>query len=159
MKKTVLLDSTILEYTLLKSGDNEISFEMEGESYSFSVRDLEDKLILTNHGENTTVLYARKEEEILLSLGVKSFSLKDRKARRERDVAKEENPMVSPMPGKILKILVSQNDEVSKGDILMIIEAMKMEYTIKASHSGLIENIPFQEGDLVENGVPLLHIK
>lgn len=56
--------------------------------------------------------------------------------------------MVSPMPGKISKLLVKNGDRVAKGDRIMILEAMKMEHPIKATQDGVV-TFAVQEGEVV----------
>jgi len=65
----------------------------------------------------------------------------------------------SPMPGKILKVLVQPNDTVQIGDPLVIISSMKMENTIEAQTDGTVEEIFVKPEDNVEAGVMLLVIK
>lgn len=61
----------------------------------------------------------------------------------------------SPMPGNILKINVTAGQKVSEGDVLMILEAMKMENEIVASRSGTVAQILVNKGAVVETGTPL----
>ena len=56
------------------------------------------------------------------------------------------------MPGTISKYNVKLGDQVSKGDQLLILEAMKMENALSAPKSGIITEIGFKEGDLVSKG-------
>ncbi len=64
----------------------------------------------------------------------------------------------SPMPGNILKINVSQGQQVSEGDVLIILEAMKMENEIVATKSGAVAQIAVTKGAVVETGTPLIVI-
>lgn len=64
----------------------------------------------------------------------------------------------SPMPGNILKILVSQGQQVNEGDTLIILEAMKMENEIVASKAGSIAQIAVTKGQVVETDAPLVVI-
>ena len=61
----------------------------------------------------------------------------------------------SPMPGNILKINVAQGQKVNEGDVLMILEAMKMENEIVATCSGTVAQIVVTKGSVVETGAPL----
>ncbi len=56
----------------------------------------------------------------------------------------------SPMPGKILEICVKEGDQVAAGDVLLILEAMKMEIEIPASEGGTVSAIKVSEGAQVE---------
>jgi len=64
----------------------------------------------------------------------------------------------APMPGMVVKLLVEEGTEVSSGDTLMIIEAMKMENSIKSNRSGVIKNIRATAGSPVEKGQLMLEI-
>ncbi len=64
----------------------------------------------------------------------------------------------SPMPGNILKINVSQGQQVTEGDVLIILEAMKMENEIVATKSGSVAQIAVTRGAVVETGTPLIVI-
>ena len=69
-----------------------------------------------------------------------------------------EGGLVAPMPGKILKIMNKKGAKVKAGDTLIILEAMKMEHTIKASDQGIISDLFVKVGDQVENGSLLMKI-
>ena len=67
-------------------------------------------------------------------------------------------PVTAPMPGNILKILVSQGQQVNEGDTVIVLEAMKMENEIVASKSGTVAQIVTTKGATVETGAVLLVI-
>ena len=60
------------------------------------------------------------------------------------------NSVKSPMPGKILKIIVSKGKKIKKGDVVLILEAMKMEQEIKTEIDGTVSDITVSEGDTVK---------
>jgi len=65
----------------------------------------------------------------------------------------------APMPGKVIKINVSENDKVRKNQTLAIVEAMKMENEIKSSIDGIVKKIYCKSGDLVETQNPLIELE
>ena len=67
--------------------------------------------------------------------------------------------IVAPMPGKVVALLVSPAQEVSAGQGVIVIEAMKMENELKASGPGVIKEIKVQEGDGVSGGDVLVIIE
>ena len=64
----------------------------------------------------------------------------------------------SPMPGNILKINVSNGQKVNEGDVLLILEAMKMENEVVATKAGTVAQIVVATGAVVETGAPLVVI-
>ena len=64
----------------------------------------------------------------------------------------------SPMPGNVLKIKVSVGQKVNEGDVLLILEAMKMENEIAATRSGTVAQVVVAAGTVVETGSPLIVI-
>jgi biotin carboxyl carrier protein len=63
------------------------------------------------------------------------------------------------MPGLVLNILVEAGQEVSKGDALLILEAMKMENVIKASGDGKVRSVKVKKGDAVDKGLLLVEME
>lgn len=64
----------------------------------------------------------------------------------------------APMPGTILKVNVTAGQRVKSGDVLMILEAMKMENEIMAPKDGTVASVDVQAGSSVENGTLLCSI-
>ncbi len=63
------------------------------------------------------------------------------------------------MPGKIIRLLAAQGDQVAEGDVICILEAMKMENELKAPKSGTVKAIHVQAGQDVEMGTVLAEIE
>jgi 3-methylcrotonyl-CoA carboxylase alpha subunit len=70
-----------------------------------------------------------------------------------------DHSMSAPMPGVVLKILISQGQQVTKGTALLILEAMKMEHVIAAPRDGTVAAIYCSEGELVQPGKDLIELK
>ncbi len=69
-----------------------------------------------------------------------------------------EGSLTAPMPGVVRAVHVRAGDRVAEGDTLLVLEAMKMEYTISAFADGVVEQINYSEGEQVSEGVELLAI-
>lgn len=65
----------------------------------------------------------------------------------------------SPMPGKVVKVLVAEGDEVEEGQGVVVVEAMKMENELKAPKAGTVVELSASEGQLVEGGAVLVVIE
>ena len=67
--------------------------------------------------------------------------------------------LIAPMPGKVIDLKVKVGSKIKKGDTLVILEAMKMEHTVKATEDGVIDELFISNHDQVENGALLMVIK
>lgn len=65
---------------------------------------------------------------------------------------KKGGDLSSPISGKVVSVKVKNGDSVKKGDVLMVIEAMKMEYLIRAPFDGKVKKVNFKEKDQIEIG-------
>jgi len=63
--------------------------------------------------------------------------------------------LLAPMPGMIVKYLVNEGDSVTKGDAVVVLEAMKMENSLTAPADGVVKSIKFVSGDSVAKGAVL----
>jgi 3-methylcrotonyl-CoA carboxylase alpha subunit len=66
--------------------------------------------------------------------------------------------LFAPMPGLVRRVEVSPGSKVLRGQILMVLEAMKMEHAIRSPRDGVVSRIAYREGEQVEQGVPLVEI-
>lgn len=104
------------------------------------------KITFKINGKRTTVQVKDKYDLLLQQFGIN-------KARKQAaEVIK------SPMPGKILNILVSEGQTVKKGDTLLILEAMKMENALKAPVDGVVKKIAVTKGTSVEKNQLLIEL-
>lgn len=67
-------------------------------------------------------------------------------------------PLASPLTGSVFEVLVAEGQEVQMGEVVVILEAMKMENEVRSDRSGQVTAIVIQEGDLVRVGTPILYI-
>lgn len=84
----------------------------------------------------------------------------DRGARgRVRKRRHEDAGLSAPMPATVVNVHVEPGQRVAKGDVLIVLEAMKMELHIKAQRDGTVRAIACRPGELVQPGVPLLELE
>jgi len=77
----------------------------------------------------------------------------------EQHTGAGDNALTAPMNGTIVTLLVTPDSPVEKDQPLMVMEAMKMEHTIKAPYNGRLLEFYYQPGDLVDGGAELLHLQ
>lgn len=66
--------------------------------------------------------------------------------------------IVCPMPGKVLDIMVKPGDAVAAGQVVVMLEAMKMEIEVRADSAGVVSAIAVKKGDTVEGGMVLVKL-
>ena len=98
-----------------------------------------------------------------VTVGARRYHLEVCDPRRRRHSAPDglhEGPqeILAPMPGRIVKILVTENQEVGQGEGLLVIEAMKMQNELRAPRAGRVDRIYVKEGVGVETGFKLLRL-
>ena len=65
----------------------------------------------------------------------------------------------SPMPGKITAVMKGEGESVKQGEVVMVLEAMKMEHPIEALADGVVEGLGGKVGDMVQDGGVLFNVK
>lgn len=141
------------------SGDNEGTYTFEFVNGRYILRTGTKTYKIDNiNKEGSTIEFSmngvwhsvdvKDEQELLLArLGFKTGA------------AATEGILKSPMPGKILEIMVAEGDEVEKDQPLAILEAMKMENELKAPVAGTIASISAEVGQSLEKNSPILEIE
>jgi acetyl-CoA/propionyl-CoA carboxylase biotin carboxyl carrier protein len=81
-----------------------------------------------------------------------------RRSARSHASAPGGDTLTSPMQGTIVKIAVADGDEVAEGDLIVVLEAMKMEQPLNAHKSGVVSGLGASVGDVVSAGAPICHL-
>jgi len=134
-------------------------FTINGNDYNVGVHGVEGNLArLEVNGTPYEVLLHRAVQTSKTPTIIRKPPVK----KTEPDIHKKEigssHSILAPLPGSILKLNVDRGDIVEKGQLLLIMEAMKMENQVLADRAGVIENIRVQPGDAVLQGDVLLEI-
>jgi propionyl-CoA carboxylase alpha chain len=97
-----------------------------------------------------------KNENILVHMPFGDVMLKIKPRFVLPGIEIQAGSLTAPMPGKVIALNVKKGSKVKTGDVLVILEAMKMEHSIKASHNGIVTKVLITKDDQVENGAPLM---
>lgn len=155
--KTVILNSEKIDYAFDRIGNHQVRIKFNNLECSYKViSQNKDRLILESENRKQFTVFLSESGHFIYH--GQDYNFKEAGGRKKKTSEHDDNQMLSPMPGKILKIMVTEGQEVKKGDPLLIMEAMKMEHTIKASKDGIIEKIDYQAGDQVAGGIELILI-
>ncbi len=125
--------------------ENCLSLLVDGKAYTVFIAENQGKKYISVQGEQFCI------EEAKADSGARSLA--------ESAALKGVPTIASPMPGKVVKILVAEGDRVKKGQGLVIVEAMKMENEIKSGSGAVVKKINFKEGDLVDAAVPIIELE
>ncbi|RUO80527.1 3-methylcrotonyl-CoA carboxylase [Idiomarina tyrosinivorans] len=151
-------DEEMLDITLQRDGDSFVQHHNDN-SIRWQATAQDDCLTLTADGHRQLAYIAEHDNglSVMLESGRVSFQ-----RHRVADTLEQDGPageLVAPMNGTILEVLVAAGDSVEKDQALVIMEAMKMEYTIRAPHAGSVTQVFYQAGELVSDGAELLIVE
>ena len=96
---------------------------------------------------------------IAYDLSVEGLEEEKAGPREARAAVVAEGAVTAIMPGKIIRVLVAEGDKVAEGDVICILEAMKMENELKAPKDGMVKALHIQSGQDVEMGAVLAEIE
>lgn len=122
----------------LLENDNPFIVDINDVRYTFNA---------LNNEQKTTVFYLGQQRTFAHQLSFESPKGKD-----------DELSPTAPLNGVISAVMVNKGDKVAAGDPLLVLEAMKMEYTITAPVAATVDEVFYQHGDQVQHGSILLHL-
>jgi acetyl/propionyl-CoA carboxylase alpha subunit len=132
---------------LLDSGSNRFHVIRDNKSYELEIldADLEAKTMLVKvNGRDYEVALSDRYDELLKSLGM------------DKVLGAKVNEMKAPMPGLVLDIRVTEGQAVSKGEAIIVLEAMKMENILKSPADVIVKKIIAKKGNAVEKNQVLV---
>lgn len=136
----VIFDSKEFEYEHKFISENVLMLRVNNENFLVSVTEDDDKEFYEVNIDS--VLY-KTEVKDELELMIEKLSV-------NKSSGKEKKEIYSPMPGVIKKLFISEGQQITKGDVLFVLEAMKMENEIKAKSDCVIKKINVEELKSVE---------
>lgn len=140
-------DSKDISTNIIKVREGVYHLIQNNESYTIEVvKYVAEEKKLSLKINNTVYHYDIKDkyDDLLHSLGLDSLA------------TKKVNDIKAPMPGMVLNILVTEGQEVKKGDALIVLEAMKMENILKSPSDGVVKKIAINKGVAVEKNQLLI---
>lgn len=159
-------DRKALVEVLSRKG-NILMISIDGKKYEADIVMVEDgvySIIIDNKSHNIELIRSGNKN-YLVNTYAKSYKVEivDAESKylksRRRDDSLEETVITSPMPGKVVKVLVKVGDKVKAGDTVIIVAAMKMESEYKVKTDRTIKEIKVKAGDTIEANQPLVVIE
>jgi 3-methylcrotonyl-CoA carboxylase alpha subunit len=140
---------------VLRLGDREIEASAEPLG--------EQRFLMRLEGRQIVVDWARRDRDLFLLVDGETFHFREEDASHaaaDGDHGEESEPTLhSPLPGKVVKLLVRPGDCVRKGQPLLVVDSMKVEMELKAHRAGTVDKILVQEGLQLEMGQALAVIR
>ncbi len=161
MSKKFILNGQELEVQDFKQTHDTVSFILNGKNYFYSLisRDGHEMVLDDKSGRfKAAVATANKDGEAMVITAGKEAIVAEA-GKKMKKGAGHAGGLKSPMPGKIFKIVKEAGSEVKKGETILILEAMKMEHSIRSDKDGKVKSIFYKVGELVQGGVALAEVE
>jgi 3-methylcrotonyl-CoA carboxylase alpha subunit len=148
---SLCFEDHILEITDIENTINVYAKKIDNKHLQIQLNDGSLETVFFLSSPNAIYLYWQGQEYL--------FTLNTRNRVSETSTPEKTYQLTAPMPGTITKIFVQTNDTINISDTILILEAMKMEHTIKAPYNGRISALYYVVGDTVEMGCELLALE
>ena len=145
---SVLIENTKAELRFEEvNPSQQVEFQLDGEFYNVFVSHPEPGKAIVSY--NTHTFEVTRKDILPAQTEFNTISAY---------VGESGSNVTSPMPGKVIKIAVKQGDPVAKGDLLLVVEAMKMENNLLSPADAIVDRITVSAGDLVDSITTLIHL-
>ncbi len=168
MALEINIDGNSSSVELLSRDGNQHQVAIDGKLYKVDLVMVEKgvySIIYKNKSYNVELIQGREPKTYTINTLYNSYDIDimDAEAKylkgRKQDELDEDSSISSPMPGKVVKILVKIGDKVKAGDTVIIISAMKMESEYKVKSDRVIKDILVKEGDTIDGHQSLIIIE
>ena len=137
----------------------QFKFTINGNEYAVDVIDVENNIAhLEVNGTPYEVEVHKKVRESKTPRVIAPVAKEPSRPEIQKRDEGDAYPISAPLPGTILKVHVKSGDIITKGQLLLIMEAMKMENQVLADRNGVVETIEVKEGDTVLQGDTLMKL-
>ncbi|WP_321289886.1 acetyl-CoA carboxylase biotin carboxyl carrier protein subunit [uncultured Sunxiuqinia sp.] len=164
----IKLGDRIASVKILNQNENLIEVMVDDKTYNIDLMHNDEgtfSIIENNRSHNISLVPSQKPKTYTAFTLHNTYDLEviDAEARYIRNrgagaIAQSEKQITAPMPGKIVKVLVKEGEEVKQGQTAVIISAMKMESEYKVAIDGVVKAVNVSDGDTVESNQVLIEI-
>ena len=156
-KVTFEFENTEYDYEYKQKRDQKFLFSNNKEAFIYSSDEDGIDMIFDGKRHYSRVTVSKNNILVHMPFGDVMLELKPRFKMPGTEVTI--GGLIAPMPGKVIDVKVKKGKKVKAGDTLVILEAMKMEHSIKASEDGTVSELLISVNDQVENGALLMVVK
>jgi glutaconyl-CoA/methylmalonyl-CoA decarboxylase subunit gamma len=134
-------------------------FTISGNTYEVEIKNLEGNMAsIEVNGTPYTVELHREVRKSKTPTLVRAEIPPSKREKIEKKEKGSSDPVIAPLPGTIIKILVKPGDLVKKGQTLLVMEAMKMENKIQSEKDGVVESVKVTPESSVLQGDVLIEL-
>ena len=168
MSLEIKIDDRVAEVKLVKKDGNLITIAVDDKVYDLDLNMVENgvySIISNNISYNVELIEKEDHRHLNVNTLYNSYDVEiidaetKYKQGRTTDEVDDIRKIASPMPGKVVKILVKVGDKVKEGDTVIIVSAMKMESEYKVQKDRIVTEILVNEGDTVDGNQTLIVVE
>ncbi len=169
MKLELKIKERIAAVEMINRDKNNLTVLIDGKKYEVDMQKLGKGLysiLLGGKSYNVDMVQGNSNKQYLVNTFYRSYQIDiiDAESKYLQNRSKGgsiggENSISTPMPGKVIKILVKTGESVEAGQTVIIVSAMKMESEFKVRKNGIIKAIHVNEGDLVEGNKVMVELE
>ena len=150
----------IADVTLVSKEGNKVQFLIDGKPYDVDIVMAENGSCSILHDGNSFNAELIRGDDVNMFYRSYHVDIVDTQTKylrmKKGGEEKQDDRIIAPMPGKVVKIPVQKGDRLSAGDIVVVLEAMKMQSNYKVSSDCVVKDILVQEGDAVNANQELI---
>ncbi len=164
----IRIGNRVAQVELLSKEDNIVSLSIDGEVHEVDVTMLEEGVysILRNgksYNAELTSSDDRKSYKVNTLFSSHDIRIIDSKAQylrlKKGGDDRQDDKIISPMPGKVVHIPIKVGDSLSAGETAIVVEAMKMQNNYKVSTDCIVRGILVEEGEAIQTNQVLIHLE
>lgn len=154
----VMLDESLFEAELVTLSTGKFQFKIQNDTFFVEMMEGDSQHLQLSINEKSFVFHLSentKGQTYITTNGInysgcRKDVLVEADYYESTDQGADAGSYFAPMPGKVIKVSVYPGDEVVRGSLLLVVEAMKMENNIVATHDAIVERVNVKEGDMVD---------
>ena len=159
------IGNRVADVSLVNKEGNKVQLTIDGKPYEVDIVMAENgscSILHEGNSYNAELIQKESKKSYDVNIFYRSYRIDivDTQAKYLRmkkvDDTRQDDKIIAPMPGKVLKILVQPGTAVTAGQLVLILEAMKMENEIYTTVAGTVQQLCCKEGDTVSTGDALI---
>lgn len=160
MEKIFSINGQEVKVQEYKQNGDSVTFVLNGRTYHYMLISKDGpEMVLDNGGRFKAAVGTPNREGDSMIMANGKEAVGSAAGKKMKKSGAHAGGLTSPMPGKIFKVLKEVGSEVKKGEAILILEAMKMEHSIRSDKDGKVKKINYKVGELVQGGVTLAEVE